>query len=215
VTGDELAEHMEATYPDPPPPESEERERWCIEGDRQAAWALRKLGRYLAEQKRLKDSAEEEAERIAAWLRDATHGLDGQVAFFQHHLEQYLLGLLDEDPQLPKTYKLPTGSIARRKGPDTVQAQGDFGDELFVAWALANDRLDLLRVAPDRAAIKTELANGGWSTPSLEVDAKGAAVPGEYGSTHAVVTGDGEVVPGIEYHVGVEKITAKPEEAQR
>jgi len=211
-SSDELAEHLASDYPDPPPIDTPERDSWQIDGDRQATWALRKLGGYVAEQARLQALADEERQRVEDWLADSTSGLRSQVQFFQDHLVGYLHRLLDENPELPKTYKLPTGKLSRRKGADRIVVDEQEPDR-FVEWALANDRRDLLTIRPSASAMKAEI--GDWQIPSVELDAKGGTLPSQYGSTHPIVTAEGEIVPGISYEVGSESMSAKPEEAQR
>jgi phage host-nuclease inhibitor protein Gam len=203
----DLADHLAAEYSDPPPIGDPDREAWRIDSDGEASWALRKLATYQAELARLVEQAEGEQARIDDWLADSTSGLHSQIEFFTDHLNDWHHRLVDERgaDDMPQTYRLVNGSLVRRKAPDGVNITDA---DAFVAWALAEGRIDLLNIKPAAQPMRSEVGLG-WQVPAMVVDGKGKPVRAEYGNLHPVVTAGGEVVPGVEYRVGAEGYNVK------
>ena len=183
---DDLTDHLLATGPDLDDPTV--KERWVCDSDEKATWCLRKLAAIQAERDRIKRLWEAEEARLNAWLMDADRPLEHDAAFFIGQLQGYRMQLEDENPDLPKTYKLPTGALARRAGRESTY----IGDEdAFVAWAKDNCP-DALRVTPKVTPLKD------WMR---QVD--------EDGTVH-LVSPDGEVVPGVRVLRGEDRIEVRP-----
>lgn len=180
-----LTEHLLATGPDLDDPT--ERERWQCDSDDKAAWCFRKLAAIRAEKDRIKAAADAEIARIEAWRTDATSSLAHDESFFVVQLIAYRHRLEAENPNLPKTYKLPTGSLARRRNP----GQTYIGDEAaFVAWAAEHCPGALTpKLGPVR----------GWDRAELE-DGESALVNPE----------TGEIVPGVRVLPGQDRIDVRP-----
>lgn len=162
--GIESIDHDHGTYevdrlrPDTP---------WRIENDHVATWALRKLAAAEAEQKRIKDLAMAEIQRIEEWeakeLRRPTRDAD----FFRGHLSAYwrremaaLLEPLIEKGMTPegawetvkkKSRSLPTGKLTARRTPAGVEV---VDEEQFVRWAEENGYSELLRSKPALDVLK-------------------------------------------------------------
>lgn len=178
----DLIEHLLTLGPDLSDDES--RDRWRIDNDELAAWALRKLAAAQEERDRIKRAAEAEKTRIDVWAADADRQVARDVDFFTARLVEYRRMLEAENPGLPKTYKLPAGSICRRLGSESVVVEDP---ESFTGWALDSAR-EALRFSPDKALLKT------W-------------VRKDDGS---VVSPDGEVVPGVSVQRGEDRYEVRP-----
>lgn len=132
-------------------------QRFIIDDEDKANWALRKLARLEADRAAAEEQARLERERIAVWLESQTAKLDREASFFKGLLEQFHRNQLNVDPA-KKTIQLPAGTLKARKAPDKVEVLDG-----FITWATMNDRKDLLRVKvdPDKAAIKDALLKDG------------------------------------------------------
>jgi Bacteriophage Mu Gam like protein len=162
-----------------------QREAWRIHSDREAAWALRKLAAALAETQRIAQAAADEIDALKAWRDAAVAGPQRDAAFFEAALVRYRVELEGRNPELPKTYKLPGGVIARRKQPDQYQVTDE---PTFVAWALDTGHEHLLHIEPRTTGLKAFTAN----------------------DEGTLVTAEGEVVPGAERVVRDDAYSAKP-----
>lgn len=141
---------------DAPPLDTPEAEQWRITDDRLASWTARKVRALEVEIARLRGQADDERARIDAWLDDATHGALRRAAWFREHLEGYYRAKVAADPETPRTYRVLGAVLKRRKNPGRVDVTNETE---FVVWALANDDR-LVRVAPDKAAVKAHTIAG-------------------------------------------------------
>lgn len=173
-----LAEHLEAAEQLPV-----DREAWRIEGDRTATWVLRKLKAARAELERIDAEADEEEARIEEWRAMSKSPIEADARFFEDSLVDYYRRL-EAEREMPKTYKLPAGSITKRKAPDRIEVDDA---EAFKDWAEASGRLDLLRIKidPDKNALK-----------NLNHDEEGRII--DYG----------EPVPGVRWAEGEDRYGA-------
>jgi hypothetical protein len=199
------------------PRDPEARERWEVDGDRTAGWAMRKLAEMRGEVRRVEALAEQDLARLLAdynekrsdienWLADSTAGAVEFAALLNGKLLDYSKRLHDEHPQMPKTYRVPGGALTRRRNPPSVDLPEDPAD--LIDWCWQNNRSELLEIKPSKAAIKAAIGLT-LAVPAIECDAKGEpTVPGQ--ESH-VVTAAGELLPGVVYRVGDEKYDAKPE----
>jgi hypothetical protein len=206
------------------PHDPEARERWQVDGDRTAGWAMRKLAQVRAETARLTDlhaidraaltaRFEESCAEQDAWLSDATAGAVEFAALLNGKLLDFQRRVAPEGEAMPRSYRVPGGTLTARRNPPSVDVDGAREKEL-VDWCLANDRRDLLDIKPSKAAIKAQVGLT-LRAPGITVDGKGTAlVPGE---ASPLVTADGldedtgEVLPGVTYRVGDERYAAVPE----
>lgn len=156
------------------PAEPEARERWAIDGDATATWALRRLAAARAELARIEDRHADERNRLDRWATDASRGPLHDAEFFTGKLIDYRRQLEAADPKLRATYPLPGGSVKRRKGSQQVEVTDEAS---FVEWATANAPR-LLAVAPSKAAIREALVVTDEETGILVDPATGEQVPG-------------------------------------
>ncbi len=158
----------------------EQRVRWRVDGDKTATWALGKLKAARTEAERLRANAKELIEEIQYQLGLDLKGPEDDAAFFEGCLTDYYRRLLDANPDLPRSYKLPNGKLKRRAGRQSTVV---FDSEQLVAW-LQDNAWGLLKVEPKVAEIKKAF-------PDL-TDPQ-----------------SGEVLPGIHFDPGTESFSAE------
>lgn len=149
-----------------------DKDTFRIDTPEQAAWAMRKYRALAQKAARNDDLAKAEHLRINLWLERANERIEGNMDFFQRHLEAYAM---KERLAGRKSVDLPDGTIKTR-----MKRAGITPDKsTFVQWALEHDRQDLLRAsyAPDMDAI----------TSTVVVDGHTVLDPTT-----------GEVIPGLE-----------------
>ena len=186
-------------------PENPADERYRIQGDSDADWAMRKLAGIRQQMAANTKLASEQTDVILAaieshlipireWLATEEKRLGQSAAFFEFLLEQYHRTVVGEDPKR-LSVKLPHGVLESRKKADVW----DFDETVFLAWAETH-AVDLVKVADptiDKAQAKKSLVMS--STP----DASGR---------HTCIDPlSGEVVPGVFVTVGERGFTPKPD----
>lgn len=145
----------------------QDRERFRIENDEQATWAMRKLTAARARLDEIAHIAEAEIQRIQAWAERESREPMRDVEYFEGVLTEYGITQRAEGR---KTVSTPYGSIKSRMG----QPKYTFLDkDQFIEWAKANH--------PDWVAVKEE--------PALSVIKAATSEP--------VDPDTGEVIPGL------------------
>jgi Bacteriophage Mu Gam like protein len=145
-------------------------------GDQDATWALRKLATLRKQLAANNAIAEEEANRIAAWLEAVNEPLRKQVTFVEGILNGYALHERTKNDR--KTIVLPYGKLATRPVADKWEVADP--DE-FTKWALESHHTELIKttIKPEAlTVIKT----------ALKVTEDGT-----------VMSPEGEPVPGISF----------------
>ena len=150
----------------------EERERFVVDDDQKASWALRKLRGIKAHKAANQAIADEEIARINQWLADANSSLDRDEQYFTGMLTAYARICRERDDR--KSVVLPYGKIGSRVG----QPKWNVDNDVFMKWLEANHK-ELIRV-------KTE--------PNLAEAKKVLEIVGE----NAVDPATGEVAEGIQ-----------------
>ncbi|NPV53774.1 MAG: hypothetical protein HPY71_09665 [Firmicutes bacterium] len=138
-------------------PESEEeeaplRERFRIQDDAQANWAVRKIAQTRQELATAEALAHQEIERVERWLADRRREAERTERFFTALLMEYFIPKFAIDPRR-KAVKLPSGTVQVR------QQQPEFrrNDAVLLAWLKDHGRSDLINVteSPKWAELKT------------------------------------------------------------
>ena len=148
--------------------------------DSTAAWALARIAEKVTEIDRIRRNAQAYIDQIQADALRDEKPLTDAVAYFEGELRRYYETL----PGQPSTYKLPTGKIERRAGRPSTKVTDDVA---FLAWAAES--------CP--AAVKR--------TPLVSALKDFART-----DDGALVTPDGEPVPGVEVVVGEPTVSIKP-----
>lgn len=169
-----LEEHLEQTYDvdveeqlareaddtDPAQPQ-----RFVVDDEDKANWAMRKLARLRRRQAANVETANKERARIDEWVTSENDTLERQAQFFEALLIEFHLGELGRDPKR-KTIKLPTGIIESR----ARQAQVDVDIEAFIEWA-RKERPEFIRTKfeVEKAAVKEAAVKDGEVLPHVTV----------------------------------------------
>jgi hypothetical protein len=152
------------------PVAAEDRERFRIQNDDQAVWAMRKLSAASKRIQEIKHIADSEIERIQSWAEQQSREPLRDSDYFEAILIEYGRGQRIEGR---KSVSTPYGTIKSRTAPPAFEVDKD----AFLEWAKAN-RPDLVRVKeePNVADMKAVL---------------------EVSGDNAIDPESGEVVPGV------------------
>jgi hypothetical protein len=162
-----VAEAINVMDWDEPDTGSEDRERFRVENDSQAVWAMRKLAAAKARLNDIALIAESEIARVQHWAEQQSREPMRNTEYFEGILVEYGMSQRAEGR---KTVSTPYGAIKSRTG----QPKYTFTDrDEFIAWAKAN--------RPGWVAVKEE--------PALSV------IRAE--TEGAVDSDTGEIIPGL------------------
>lgn len=171
-------------------PELQETQRFIVNDEDKATWALRKLARIEAEDAAVNAQYDRETARLNDWFMSAREPLQRQREFFLGLLREYHQQCLAEDPS-KKTIKLPAGTLKSKAGQNRWTVDAD----AFLEWfdndaEIQKEHPDLVRVKRDAAlsAIKQIL---------------------EPKDDRAVYPNTGEIVPGVSVEPGQRTFTVE------
>lgn len=152
-----------------------EPERWRIENDSQAAWAMRKLKAARDRQTEIAAIADAERARIQQWQEQASTAPHGDEMFFTGLLEQYVRRQREQENR--KSVSTPYGKVQSRETAPRIKV--DDPDQA-TEWLAANG-LD--------SCIKTRLT---VALSNVSKEARLAVMDGK-----VVRIDTGEIVPGL------------------
>lgn len=171
---------------DPTPPQNAE----------QASWQLRRLAKVRAQMAEIERVAQADIDRAEAWKSARLEALRKDERFWADGLEMWHRAVLSEDPSR-KTISLPCGTLKSR----AQQPVWEFDDETFIAWA-SEHAPELVRIPEPKPAIDRNAAKKAL-TPAPNV----ATLDGQ-----AVLTPEGELVPGVSVSVRPPSFTVVTEQ---
>jgi hypothetical protein len=132
-------------------------DRFVVDDDHKADWALRKLGQLETQKRRRATFVAAEMERLQAWQAHEDRQAEHFAAYLTALLRQYDDQLKAEDKVSArhKGYRLPHGTLTARLAP--IEWEAD--EATLLAWAEATDPETLVRVtkAPAWNVIKPQL----------------------------------------------------------
>ena len=146
-----------------------------------AARLARRIARLANDRAEIEATAQAEIARIQSWLEDRAFGIDRARSWLERGLRAYM------ESSGTLTTSLPAGTARLRPPRPRIDVTDE---EAFVAWAVANQREDLLSKRPAKRAI---------------ADSDLTAVEGESDDlTHrfVLITDEGEVAPGVQRVIG-------------
>lgn len=155
----------------------EKLEKWRIENDSQATWAMKKLREVLKKQDEQVAIAENEIAVIQQWLDAAKRRHEWTIRYFEGVLGDYARR---QREQGVKTVSTPFGKVATRV-TDWKIACAD--SEKFIVWAEAN--------LPNCVRVKKEVA------VSALKDAIKSGQLNPIAESQQLLTTEGEVIPAI------------------
>jgi phage host-nuclease inhibitor protein Gam len=136
-----LEEYLLESYEAPEDLADTENQRFRIQDDNQADWALRKIARARQDMKEAEETAAMEIEKINRWLDGQRDESLRTELFFTVLLQEYYEPRFMTNPD-KKTYKLPSGKVQRR----TQQPQFDRDNEALLAWLKQRGMTDYIEV---------------------------------------------------------------------
>ena len=136
-----LEEYLLESYEAPEDLADTENQRFWIQDDNQADWALRKIARARQDLKEAEETAAMEIEKINRWLDGQRDESLRTELFFTVLLQEYYEPRFMTNPD-KKTYKLPSGKVQRR----TQQPQFDRDNEALLAWLKQREMTDYIEV---------------------------------------------------------------------
>jgi hypothetical protein len=130
----------------------ENNERFVIDNDQKADWALRKIKEERSELERLSNLAEEEKAEIDFRLDVARKQCEHETGFLLEQLGAYFDTVPHRKTKTQEQYRLLSGSLVRKIG--TIDYQKD--EEKLAAWMQANGYSDMVAtvVKPKWAGFK-------------------------------------------------------------
>ncbi|MDK2901895.1 MAG: hypothetical protein PWR14_799 [Thermosediminibacterales bacterium] len=136
----------------------EEQQRWRIENDLIADWAIEKIKRFRAELERKRQLAEEKKRQIDMWYKSEQEKIERDIKFFEQKLYEYYMSL---DPkQLRKgkaqtKYELMSGTLKLKKQNPDIERE----KETLVAWLEGNGLTEYIKIVkePDWAKLREKV----------------------------------------------------------
>lgn len=161
---------------DPTRYEAEDRERFQITDDSQAAWAMRKLLALRTKMQANEKIADHERTRIDAWLDHENGKYTNDVAYFEAILTQYARQQREADNR--KTIETPYGVVKSRATQNKFRV---LDEQAFLDWAEAN--------MPEAINVKR--------TPALSVLKESVTVEKTDSLGLVAMLEHGEIIPGV------------------
>ncbi len=138
-----------------------EEQRFTIDSDAKAEWAIRKIAEEEAECERLTVCCQIEIDRYKKRQETYTKRLEGRTANLRAMLQQYFGTVPVKETKTQQKYELPSGSLVMKKASSDFKANSD----KLCEWLEAGKMTDYLKVevSPKWALVKKQLsraANG-------------------------------------------------------
>jgi len=150
-------------------------DRFKIDNEGAANWALRKIKSLQQEKERNTKVAQDEIAKINAWLEQENQVLDNSISHFETLLQEYAMNLRQKNEKF-KTLKLPNGSFGFRK----AQPKWEYDSNKVVQSLEKQGNHDLIRIKkePDKKAIKKHFTvkNGKVYDPTTGEELDGVTV---------------------------------------
>ena len=163
----------------------EAKEKFRVEDDGAAAWAMRKLRTIRRKQAENAQLYVDERARLDVWLNEVNNPLDTDASYFESLLNDYAIRCRENSDDGRKSLNLPTGKVTTRLGGPKWEVDS----EPFLVWAKANH--------PDLVRIKEE--------PNIQA-LKEFTVKDD-----VAITSDGEVIPGVRISYPEVSVTITPD----
>ena len=193
-----LEEYLLESYEAPEDLDDTENQRFRIQDDNQADWALRKIARARQDMKEAEETAAMEIEKINRWLDGQRDESLRTERFFTALLQEYYEPRFMTNPD-KKTYKLPSGKVQRR----TQQPLFDRDNEALLAWLKQREMTDYIEVkeTPKWGELKQQVQVVGEHVVIKDGPLKGEIIDGvevvHRPPTFRVITTEGDDGNGI------------------
>lgn len=126
-------------------------ERYKVETDEQANWALRKIKQEQASLKQKEELAQSEIEKIQTWFNAESEKIKQSIEYFEGLLAEYAMNKRKDDETF-KSLKLPHGRIGFRK----AQPKYTYDDKTLLESLKKANMTDFITVkeSPNKTQIK-------------------------------------------------------------
>ena len=126
-------------------------ERFIVDDDQKANWALRKISELQKEVERNTKLAEQEIDKIKQWETTQNKQIGDSILYFEGLLNEYAIKQREIDPEF-KSMSLPNGRFGFRK----QQPKWEYNDEKVLSYLEQAGMNDLIRTTrvPNKAEIR-------------------------------------------------------------
>jgi len=152
----------------------EQEEKFVVDNDKKAEWALQKIREKKAEMERYTSVCDEMIHEYEQKKKEAQERYEQETAYFKSQLAQYFESVPKRKTKTQEIYELPGGTL-RKKYP-APQYKRD--DKKLVEWLKSSGRNDLIKISE----------SADWANLKKSITVK----------DDMVITEDGEIVEGIE-----------------
>lgn len=114
-----------------------EEEKWTIDNDEKAEWALKKIREETEEHDRLMKLAAAEQEKLTARIAEINKAYEDGTSWLKYQLSQYFETVPHKTTKTTEKYALLSGTLVRKKGG--IEYKRD--DGAVLTW-LNENRLD-------------------------------------------------------------------------
>lgn len=152
-----------------------EQERFTINDDSKAEWALGKIREAAEEHDRLIALVDEKEYQLKQQRDEIESRYDRDTSYLKHLLEEYMQTVKVKSTKTQDTYQLLSGKLVRKRPIVTYEVD----DVKLIEWLESTDRADLIKTTqkPVWAEIKKLLA-GDTETGLVLIDSTGEIVDG-------------------------------------
>lgn len=133
----------------------QEEQRFVIDSDTKAEWAIRKIAEEQAEHDRLVGCCQEEIDRYKERQEDYHQRFERRTANLRAMLLEYFCTVPVKETKTQQKYELPSGSLVLKKASSDFKADTD----KLRDWLEGNQMTDYLKteVSPKWAQVKKQL----------------------------------------------------------
>jgi len=126
-------------------------ERFIVDDEQKANWALRKISELQKEVERNTKLAEQEIDKIKQWEATQNKQIGDNILYFEGLLNEYAMKQREIDPEF-KSMSLPNGRFGFRK----QQPKWEYNDEKVLSYLEQAGMNDLIRTTrvPNKAEIR-------------------------------------------------------------
>ena len=93
-----------------------EEEKWTIDSDEKAEWALKKIREETEERDRLMKLANAEQEKLTARIAEIDKAYEDGTSYLKYMLNQYFETVPHKSTKTTEKYALLSGTLVRKKG---------------------------------------------------------------------------------------------------
>lgn len=165
-------------------------ERWSIEHEGQAAWAMAHAAEATLLIAQTEAQYEEWHDRLVRWLEDATREARASLDFFEGHLRRWAI---EKRTDRVKSFALPAGTVSTKAGSVTYSVTDD--QALFDWLDDLDGPINTEEVAPWKRSVNLTKLRGLLTTDK------------DYNPVWVDSNGEPHEVPGVQVNVG--ETTAK------